>query len=101
MFHFSGVAAVGLAVTELDSEPGVLEDRSRWSVRIALLTICLTGLVNFELYSAGLTSTLTYEEFTLPINSLQQLESLKDNYEVISPRLYEFLFLCLCFNASS
>ena len=38
--------------------------------------------LSFEVYNAGLTSSLTYEEFTLPVETLQRLEAMRDDFEV-------------------
>ena len=65
-------ALVMLASTALDAGL-VLFSMRKTSVKIAFFTICLFGALNIYSYGAGLTSSLTYEVYEMPINKLRDL----------------------------
>ena len=43
------------------------------SRRILCLVLCICGMLNFYVYNAGLTSSLTVKRYNLPINSLEDI----------------------------
>ena len=51
--------------------------------RIGYFTIAMCFMLNLNIYLAGLTSTLTFEIFELPINKLEDLLS-TDDYQIIT-----------------
>ena len=58
----------------LDVNPSVREASERLkSGRIILLVVCVLGMVNFQAYNAGLTSTLVNLPWSRPVDSLEDV----------------------------
>ena len=70
----SGLSVVGLSFGQQDVNHGrELEYSSKGSMKMLYLTVCTFGLLNYMVWDAGLTSTLTVKSFELPINSIEGL----------------------------
>lgn len=54
---------------------------TEWSSRVCLLTVCLLGMLNINIFYAGLASLLTIESSPIPINSLKDV-SANPNYHL-------------------
>ena len=75
----SGISVVGLSLAQGDVNHGrQLDYSSANSMKILYFTVCLFGSFNFMFWDAGLTSTLTVQNFELPINNLKDLLSKRD-----------------------
>ena len=59
--------------------------------RIGYFTIAMCFMLNLNIYLAGLTSTLTFEIFELPINKLDDLLS-TDDYQLITYKGSKLLY---------
>ena len=70
----SGLSVVGLSFGQQDVNHGRdLEYSSKNSMKMLYFTVCIFGLLNYMVWDAGLTSTLTVKSFELPINSIEGL----------------------------
>ena len=70
----SGLSVVVLSFGQHDVNQGrELEYSSKHSMKILYFTVCMFGTLNYMVWGAGLTSTLTVHSFELPINSLESL----------------------------
>ena len=79
----SGVSVVGLSLAQGDVTLGRhLDYTSSNSMKILYFTIGLFGMFNYMFWDAGLTSTLTVQNFELPVRSLKDLLS-KRNYQLM------------------
>ena len=75
----SGFSIVGLSLAQEDVSHGRQFDfSSSNSIKILYFTICLFGMFNYMFWDAGLTSTLTVQNFELPIKTLNDLLSKRD-----------------------
>ena len=75
----SGFSIVGLSLAQEDVNHGrQLDFSSSNSIKMLYLTICLFGAFNYMFWDAGLTSTLTVQNFELPIKNLKDLLSKRD-----------------------
>ena len=72
----SSASVVGLGLLDLDADLAVNVDfQSPNSMRLLFFSVSMFGLLNKEAYEAGLTSQLTVQKITSPINSLEELSS--------------------------
>ena len=79
----SSVTVVGLGLLDLDADMAVNVDfRSPNSMRLLFLSVSFFGLLNKEVYEAGLTSQLTVQELNSPINSLEELTA-NPKYQIL------------------
>ena len=75
----SGISVVGLSLAQGDVNHGrQLDYSSANSMKMLYFTVCLFGMFNYMFWDAGLTSTLTVQNFELPINNLKDLLSKRD-----------------------
>ena len=79
----SSITVVGLGLLDLDADMAVNVDfQSPNSMRLLFLSVSFFGLLNKEVYEAGLTSQLTVQKISSPINSLTELAS-NSRYQIL------------------
>ena len=79
----SSITVVGLGLLDLDADMAVNVDfESPNSMRLLFLSVSFFGLLNKEVYEAGLTSQLTVQKISSPINSLTELAS-NSRYQIL------------------
>ena len=70
----SSASVVGLGLLDLDADLAVNVDfQSPNSMRLLIFCVSMFGLLNKEVYEAGLTSQLTVQKIISPINTLKEL----------------------------
>ena len=75
----SGVSIVGLSFGQADVNHGrQLESGSLASAKCLYFTVCMFGTLNYMVWDAGLTATLTVQKFEHPIKSLEDLLDRRD-----------------------
>ena len=58
-----------------------LRAQTRWSIRIIFMTICLFGMLQWNIYTARITSLLTVQKHDWPVKSLEDV--LPNRYQIL------------------
>ena len=79
----SSASVVGLGLLDLDADLAVNVDfESPNSMRLLFFSVSMFGLLNKEVYEAGLTSQLTVQKLASPIDSMEDLAA-NDKYQIL------------------